>query len=143
MKLGELRELINSISEEFDDITLTKGNPNIGAPEVEVLLDVCDYLGHPYVNIQLDLPRSYQWNGGAGVVTDPYVIASAISLDKKILAIKELRAQTGWGLKESKQYIDRYIPMEIVKANFNFNEAGARFIADHTQDFIEDKEMEI
>ena len=43
-----------------------------------------------------------------GVFEDIHTIADCIRSGMKIAAIKEVRSQTGWGLKEAKEYIDRY-----------------------------------
>ena len=45
---------------------------------------------------------------GGGVFKDIHIIADCIRNGKKIAAIKEIRTQTGWGLKEAKEYCDRY-----------------------------------
>jgi hypothetical protein len=71
-------------------------------------------------------------------------IADAIRIGHKIAAIKEIRGQTGWGLKESKEYVDKYIwhPMESDR----YIAAAEKFIDDHapipiSEDFIDSNEM--
>lgn len=39
-----------------------------------------------------------------------HIIADEIRAGRKIAAIKETRSQTGWGLREAKEYIDKFIP---------------------------------
>lgn len=43
-----------------------------------------------------------------GIFSNVGIIADCIRDGKKIAAIKEVRAQTGWGLKEAKHYVDKY-----------------------------------
>ena len=60
----------------------------------------------------------------------------------KIYAIKEVRNQTGWGLRESKEYLDKYyFPANHVGEN---NNASEQFLKDHLlPDFLDQDEMEI
>ena len=75
------------------------------------------------------------------VFSDIYLIADELRNRRKIGAIKEIREQTHWGLRDAKAYIDKYIPMGI-NENFDYNMAADKFIKDHTiQDFILTKEM--
>ena len=68
--------------------------------------------------------------------TDIAIIADEIRRGRKIGAIKEVRAQSGWGLKEAKYYIDNYIPMGYGHDD-EFGEIADRFIKDHLpKDFI-------
>ena len=68
--------------------------------------------------------------------TDIGIIADEIRKGRKIAAIKEVRAQSGWGLKEAKYYIDNYIPMGYGHDD-DFEEIADRFIKDHLpKDFI-------
>jgi hypothetical protein len=77
-------------------------------------------------------------------ITNPFIIADAIREKKKILAIKELRAQTGWGLKDAKHYIDRWLPTASLAASLNdphdpptdefFENQANAFIRDHTNE---------
>lgn len=78
---------------------------------------------------------------------DPYKIGNEIRGQRKIAAIKEIRSQTGWGLKESKDYIDNYMPMGYGDG-FDFNIAADNFLRDHLKrvmegNFLSDDEMEI
>lgn len=59
--------------------------------------------------------------------TDAYKIADEIRKSQKIAAIKECRAQTGWDLRQAKEYIDRYMIIGI-----SFQDAADKFIDDHT-----------
>jgi hypothetical protein len=74
--------------------------------------------------------------------TDVLVIANEIKEGRKIGAIKKVREQTKWGLKESKEYIDKYT---IDYGNHVRNEeASLKFISDHTMDdFLEREEMQL
>jgi len=79
-----------------------------------------------------------------GIFSDPIVIADEIRGRRKIGAIKEIRAQTGWGLKESKDYIDKYLPIGHDLRDIELNRIADRFINDHTlKDYFEDDEFEI
>ncbi len=74
--------------------------------------------------------------------TDLNEIAECIRYGKKINAIKEVRSQTGWGLKDAKEYMDKYSFSEEAQ----IREAD-RFIREHSYvmegDFIDDNEMEL
>lgn len=74
--------------------------------------------------------------------TDVLAIANEIKEGRKIGAIKKVREQTGWGLKESKDYVDKY---NIDYTNNIVNEeASLKFISDHTMDdFLEREEMQL
>ena len=77
--------------------------------------------------------------------TDVSVIAAEIEMKRKIAAIKECRAQTGWGLKEAKEYIDKYYPMGI-DYEFDYEGAADKFVRDHSvikEAFLKDDEMVI
>ena len=45
---------------------------------------------------------------GGGPFSNIQVIYDEIVVGRKISAIKEVRAQTGWGLREAKQFVDSY-----------------------------------
>lgn len=79
--------------------------------------------------------------------TDPYKIADEIRRERKIAAIKEVRKQTGWGLKDAKYYIDRYMPSPIPEG-FDYHVAADRFVSDHIRKplegvFLSNDEMKI
>jgi len=77
---------------------------------------------------------------------DPYKIANEIRCQRKIAAIKEVRSQTGWGLKDAKYFMDNYMPMSPVPNGFDYNIAAENFIRDHKikeGNFLSDEEMEI
>lgn len=80
--------------------------------------------------------------------TDVLAIANEIKEGRKIGAIKKVREQTGWGLKESKEYIDKYNVTYNHTSDSSFNnsneEASLKFISDHTMDdFLEREEMQL
>lgn len=63
----------------------------------------------------------------------PEKVAIEISGQRKIAAIKETRSQTGWGLKEAKEYIDRYMPVGYRDPDtLDFHAQADKFMADHT-----------
>jgi hypothetical protein len=80
--------------------------------------------------------------------TDPYKIADEIRRVRKIGAIKEVRFQTGWGLKDSKHYVDRYMPVNTLPEGFDYHVAADRFVSDHIRKplegvFLSNDEMKI
>ena len=76
---------------------------------------------------------------GNGVFSDVSKITYEILMGRKISAIKEIRAQTGWGLKESKDYLDKYMPSGI---HGDYDRISDNFQRNHTiQDFILSEEM--
>lgn len=79
-----------------------------------------------------------------GVFSDLYTIAQYISEHKKIAAIKETRSQTGWGLRESKIYIEKYIPLNT-HIELDYDEAARKFVSDHApkEDFIKNVDFEL
>lgn len=79
------------------------------------------------------------------IFTDVSVIADLIRVGRKIPAIKEVRGQTGWGLRVAKEYIDKYIPHLSNMDDEELANAGDRFIQDHMpiKDFLENGEMEL
>jgi len=81
-------------------------------------------------------------NFGGGLFSDLHAITNQIKIGRKIMAIKEIRNQTGWGLKEAKEYMDKYIPTDHRNMNrddFDYSSAAERFIFDHTpKDFLKD-----
>ena len=78
------------------------------------------------------------------LISNPYPIATLIRENRKIEAIKELRGQTKWGLKEAKEYIDKYMPTTGPIRNYNAIEAGDLFFSDHMpSDFLEKDEFNI
>jgi hypothetical protein len=80
---------------------------------------------------------------GGGVFNDVYRIADEMRNGQKIPAIKEIRTQTGWGLKEAKQFCDKYMPMGAGN-NFNYHAAADRFIKDHIpEDFLKDGDFDV
>jgi len=83
-------------------------------------------------------------NFGGGMFSDLYSIAQYLKDRKKISAIKEVRAQTGWGLREAKIYIDKYIPMNNNEW-IDYDIIAERFINDHApkEDFIKNVDFEL
>ncbi len=57
--------------------------------------------------------------------TEYTVILSAVAADKKINVIKEIRAITGLGLKEAKDFAESAGPSKILKADVSKDEATA------------------
>lgn len=81
------------------------------------------------------------------ILNNPNKIAQEIRKERIISAIKELRFQTGWGLKESKQYIDKYLPLdEHGRRSYSvekIEKAADNFLADHLQKYFEEDEFQI
>lgn len=77
-------------------------------------------------------------------ITNCFSVAYQIEMKRKIGAIKELRNQiTGLSLRDSKDYIDKYIPRNVPE-DFDYKLAAQKFIGDHSpKDFIDENEMEI
>lgn len=85
-------------------------------------------------------------NGQVIPFTNVNAIAAEIRLGRKIAAIKELRSQTGWGLKESKEYIDKYTEnVSYNSGSFENDRAADRFIQAHTpkENFIGDDDFKL
>ena len=94
------------------------------------------------------------WNKLASIdllFTDLAAIADAIRIGHKIQAIKEVRSQTGWGLKEAKEYIDKFFPPSY--NNFNdpvaerngWNRFADNFLNHHRPqvDFINEDDLKM
>ena len=137
MKIGELKDIINGIDPMLDDMTIHDGNEHLGAPEIDITLDIKQYLGHRYCDITVDVKGD---TGRMRTFTDIQAIAVFIAEGEKIRAIKEMRNQyrdsKGFplSLRKSKDYIDRYLPMgcnDIV--GFDYDKAAAKFVADHSK----------
>lgn len=83
-----------------------------------------------------------------GMFTDIMKIANEIRAGRKIPAIKECRSQTGWGLKEAKEYIDKYLS-GYIDDNGMYREEKLEsmykmFLTDHMpKDFIEKDDFEL
>ena len=94
---------------------------------------------------ELDLNMLLKYSGHSSNSTHPLIynpaaVANEIRIGQKIAAIKELRSQTGWGLKESKEYIDKY----MFPGNYNRDTAAERFMSDHMpSNFLDIEEMTI
>lgn len=78
------------------------------------------------------------------IFTDVDTICVYIRAGRKIQAIKEMRAQSGWGLKETKEYLDKYLPplphpmdnQQFHRENPSYyDDAAARFHAEHIPQF--------
>lgn len=79
---------------------------------------------------------------GSTVFSDVNTIAELIEADQKIAAIKEVRHQTGWGLKEAKEYVDSYMPTH----NRDSLQCGYKFRKDHTllsSSFLKNDDFEV
>ena len=106
-------------------------------PEKGLCLLISDFASN-------DLNRMGLSNMTNTIIRNPNAIAIEIRNDNKIAAIKELRTQTGWSLKEAKEYMDRYMPQP--RPFFNPQEVADNFIIDHTvvlNDFLDSKDMQI
>lgn len=80
----------------------------------------------------------------ASKFNDIATIADCLRHDQKIAAIKEVRFQTGWGLKEAKKYIDKYMPMGVEHSPRACQGYAKRFVTDHTEpDFISNDEFNL
>lgn len=85
--------------------------------------------------------------------SNPNKIAELIVEGKKIHAIKEIRYQTGWGLKDAKSYIDRYLGtnyyetarMSEDERKIRDKKAANSFLRDHLsiKNFIETDEFSV
>jgi len=99
-----------------------------------------------------DFGANRMTNGTVVAFSDIKAIADCIRNGHKIAAIKELRAQTGWGLKESKEYIDKWTVgydyncsyIEEDRQRQQNNILADKFIRDHQIiDFLNDNEFKI
>lgn len=94
---------------------------------------------------ELDMDTLFKYSGHITssfhpLISNPAAIANEIRNGQKIAAIKELRYQTGWGLKESKEYMDRYMPTY----NYNRYTATEKFMSDHMpSNFLEIEDMKL
>jgi len=72
-------------------------------------------------------------------LTNPNIISFFIRKGQRIRAIKEFRSQTGWGLKDSKNYLDNYEMGTVERCKLS----ARRFIKEHSIEFITIEEMTI
>jgi hypothetical protein len=102
----------------------------------------CDFCNGEFVFTVIKKPLSHQTTDFE--IKDVFSIALEIGRKRKIGAIKALRNQvTGLSLRDSKDYIDKYIPMETPEG-FDYQLAAQKFVGDHSPvDFIDENEMEI
>jgi len=80
------------------------------------------------------------------IFSDIHRIADAIRCGHKIAAIKEIRSQTGWGLRKSKDYIDKYCASDFYAENESIHsDCADKFIAENSPEleFLEEDEMKI
>ena len=92
-----------------------------------------------------DVIKMPQLNHG-GIFSNPQRIADEISMGRKIPAIKEVREQTGWGLREAKEYIDQFFPMGLGRqwTQEDYDNFALKFIRAHMpNDFLDEGEMTI
>jgi len=76
--------------------------------------------------------------------TDVQAIALELRNGRKIGAIKKVREQTGWGLKEAKEYIDKYAIVGVEPSEVTNEASSIKFIDDHRmEDFLEREEMQL
>lgn len=71
------------------------------------------------------------------------LIVEELRRGRKIAAIKEIRVQTRWGLKEAKEYIEKFIPQEFNYDNLQkWDEYANNFYNAHViKDFFKDGEF--
>jgi hypothetical protein len=83
--------------------------------------------------------------------TNIQIIAYEIRNGRRIGAIKEVREQTNWDLRKSKEYIDKFMPIgeisyhddDEVKEQY-YNRCAFKFLSAHERiDFINDDEFKI
>jgi len=79
-----------------------------------------------------------------------HLIADFIRKGQKIGAIKEVRQQTGWGLREAKEYLDRFMDTSYTYRmsageQMDVNERSAEhFIRHHTiRDFFDEEDFKV
>lgn len=103
--------------------------------------ELIEYPGKGICILISDIDPADFWRLGKnrGQFFNVNLIADLIRRDMKIPAIKEIRHQTGWGLKESKEYLDKYI-----YTGADLKENAEQFLRDHSaSNFFEDNEFEI
>lgn len=94
-------------------------------------------------------PNDFVFGGGkvfygGGVFDNVMIIADEIRAHRKIGAIKEVRNQTGWGLREAKEYIDRYTGHGYGRNTVEASRCADRFIRDHMpKDFLKGDDFEL
>lgn len=146
--LGELRQAIDLIPTEYDDLELRDDDVNLtDAPKIDISLELKQCLEFKYCGVKVTSESKSQYSK----IIDPlkiHKIAQNIREAKKIGAIKEIRdairTRTGspLPLKEAKHYIDRYMPMGWNHdVTFDLEKAAARFIAEHTNDFLNETDF--
>lgn len=148
MTLGELKALINSLDSAYDHMSLYDDDPAMGAPLADFRVEVKDNIDGEYLKASLRIiAESGKYTKQ---FTDIAAIADQIRGDRKIGAIKELRNQLRdenskpLSLKESKAYIDRYMPMGYHEiADFSCEEAAAKFVTDHTVEWLDENEFKL
>lgn len=148
MTLRELKMLINSVPEEYDDMTLYDGDPAMGAPMIEAKIELGDNIDGNFLKFSsLMIAESGKYTKR---FTNIGAIAEEIRRDRKIAAIKEIRNQLrdeagkSLSLRDSKNYIDRYLPMGYGEIpDFDLEAAAAKFIADHTIEWLVEDEFKI
>lgn len=70
-------------------------------------------------------------------------IVHEIRNGKRLLAIKKIRAQTGWGLKEAKQYLDGFIPVNSYYP-ISYEKYATKFLLHHvSEEFIKDDDFKV
>lgn len=95
-------------------------HPNKGLCILISELNNTDLLCH-MVGDKVNIPERYTY------FSNIHAIADELKAGRFISAIKEVRNQTYWGLKEAKDYLEKY-------RNYGkgFIDYGERFIRDHT-----------
>jgi hypothetical protein len=146
MTLGELKALVNRFPDTMDHMTLYDGDPAVGAPMSVVKVECKDNINGEYLHIStMIIAESGKYTKQ---FTDIKAVADQIRSNRKIAAIKEVRNQLKdefggpMALRDAKDFIDRYMPMGYQNiVGFSVDEAAAKFVADHTIEFFEDKDF--
>jgi hypothetical protein len=90
-----------------------------------------DEMSHMTTNITTKLPAAFSYPWCPQIIElneiDIKNIAKYVKMGQKIMAIKELRTCSGLGLKEAKDFIDLFIPLNTSK-HWNYEGAGEELI---------------
>jgi len=148
MTLRELRLLINSVGSSYDDMTLYDGDPSLGAPMLDIKLELGNNIDGNFLKLSTRIiAESGRYTK---MFTDIGAIANEIRFNRKIGAIKAIREQLRddagkpMSLRDSKNYIDRYLPMGYQEIpDFDVNAAADKFISDHTVEWLDEDEFNL
>lgn len=107
---------------------------------------VCILISNINPSCLLSAIQSHTEPYSTSIFKDVISISELIRTGQKIAAIKEVRTQTGWGLKEAKEYIDKYLPMGLTEIRgFDYTNAAESFINANmpTVEYLKEEDMEI